>query len=131
MRRSNLTAVSSITAQISFAVGVMMFELLCSAPLFQADTADKLMRLNKKAKIPRPSKINPNISPELEGVLLRALQRKPHDCYATANVMLAALTPLIPKPVGMSLAVAAFLRQVFVAEHIKELQLREGLAGNA
>ncbi len=112
-----------------FAVGVMLFEVLCGARLFEGDDTDVVMRLNKRAKIPKPSKANPTISPALEAVMLRALERRAQDRYATAQEMLAALKPFMPKTPGMSLAVAALIRKVFMREHIQELQLREGLAG--
>ena len=114
-----------------FATGVMMFELLTGQRLFEADTADKMMRLNKRAKIPKPSKINPEIPPEVEAAMLRALERRPNDRYADGREMLAALDAHIPPPGGMPLAVAAMMRKVFLSEHIRELQLNEGLAGGS
>src|SRR6478735_5394120 len=39
-----------------FDLGVMMFEMLCGARLFDAEDADQAMRLNKRAKIPKPTK---------------------------------------------------------------------------
>ena len=110
-----------------FAMGVMMFEVLCGVPLFEATTTDKLIRLNKKAKIPKPSKINPNIPPELEAVMLHALRRKPSERFANGNEMLSALEPFIPATNGMPLAIAALIRQAFLQEHIQAIQLKEGL----
>ncbi len=112
-----------------FSVGVMIFELLCGNKLFEADSTDKVLRLNKRAKIPRPSKVNPDISPELEEIMLWALERRPDERIGSAREMLAALGRFIPVRSGMSLAVAALMRKAFLGEHIQELQLREGLAG--
>ncbi|MBC7793630.1 MAG: protein kinase [Clostridia bacterium] len=114
-----------------FAMGVLMFETLCNMRLFDGEDADKIMRLNKKAKIPRPTKINPAIPQGLEDLLLKALERKPNDRFANARAMYFALRPFIPEPQGMPLAVAAMVRKVFLREHIQELQLREGLAGSS
>ncbi len=112
-----------------FAVGVMLFEILTGERLFVGDDQDKVMRLNRRAKVPKPSKINPAIVPELEAVMLRALERKPDDRYGNAAEMLQALRPFLPMATDMRLAVAALVRKVFLREHIQELQLREGLAG--
>lgn len=112
-----------------FAMGVMLFEVLCRERLFSGTDTDKIMRLNKRAKIPRPSKVNPEIEQPLEAVLLRALDRRPTERYQSARDMLEALTPFLPDPAGMGLAIAALMRKVFLREHIQELELREGLAG--
>ncbi len=114
-----------------FAVGVMLFEMLTGTRLFEADSADKMMRLNKRAKIPKPSSLNPSITSELESVMLKALERKPEDRFQSAREMLSALGRFIPAPVGMPLALAALMRKIFLPEHIQELQLREGLSGSA
>ncbi len=112
-----------------FAMGVMMFETLCGARLFEAGNAEASMRLNKRARVPRPSKLNPAITPALEKVMLRALEKRPQDRFATGRAMLAALHPLLPKTAGMKLAVASFMRHLFLAEHLEEVKLQEGLAG--
>ncbi|MBI5508727.1 MAG: protein kinase [Deltaproteobacteria bacterium] len=112
-----------------FAVGVMLYEVLTGERLFVGDDTDKVMRLNRRAKVPRPSKVNPAISPELEAILLKALERRPQDRYETAGEMLQALQPMLPAASDMSLGVAALVRKVFLREHLSELQLREGLAG--
>ena len=114
-----------------FSVGVMMFEMLTGTRLFDGDDADAVLRLNRRAKIPKPSKLNPNISAGLERALLKALERKPQDRYGSGREMLEALHDYIPAPAGMRLAVASMMRRVFLGEHIAELQLREGLAGRS
>lgn len=112
-----------------FALGVMMFEVLTGQRLFDGANQGKIMRLNKKAKIPRPSKINPQISPALESVILKALERKPQDRFRSARAMAEALASCTPMRDGLPIAVASLMRMVFLQEHIKELQLREGLSG--
>ncbi|MFC1609414.1 protein kinase [Myxococcota bacterium] len=112
-----------------FSTGVMLYEIICGARLFSGADTNKVMRLNRRAKIPKPSKANPNISPRLEEVMLRALERRPNDRFSNASKMLEALGPFLPEAKDMSLAVAALMRKVFLKEHVQELQLREGLAG--
>jgi serine/threonine-protein kinase len=112
-----------------FATGVMLYEILCGERLFEGTDTDKIMRLNKRAKIPRPTKANPHIPAALEEIMLRALERRPEDRFRSARAMLGALGSYLPDPKGMSLAVAALMRKVFLREHMQELQLREGLAG--
>ncbi len=114
-----------------FSTGVMMFEIFTGQRLFDGSDQNKILRLNKKAKIPRPSKLNPAIPPGLEAVILRALERKPEDRFQSAREMRDALMPFSPDPSGMPLAIASLMRMVFLQEHIQELQLREGLNGSA
>ncbi len=112
-----------------FAVGVMMWEMLCGQRLFAGTDQDQVMRLNARAKIPRPSKVNPYIDGELEAVVLKALERRPADRFPSAREMLAELKPCLASHASMTLAVAALMRKAFLREHIQEMQLREGLAG--
>lgn len=114
-----------------FALGVMMFEILCGERLFDGEDMDQVLKQNRKAKIPKPSKLNAEILEGLEAVMLKALERKPADRFPNARAMYAALRPFVPDPAGMPLAVAALIRKVFLAEHIQELQLREGLSGQS
>lgn len=114
-----------------FALGVMMFETLCNTRLFEGDSTDKVMRLNKKAKIPEPRSINPQIPEALEAIMLRALERDPVDRFPTLAEMLTAMNDFLPNAEGMQLAVAALLRKLFWREYMQELQLREGLKGFA
>jgi serine/threonine-protein kinase len=112
-----------------FATGTMLYEVACGGKLFSGTDTDKIMRLNRRAKIPKPSKANPDIQPALEAVMLKALERRPDDRFQDAREMLAALEPFLPSSSSMSLGMAAFTRKVFLKEHVQELQLREGLAG--
>ncbi|MBI3178476.1 MAG: protein kinase, partial [Deltaproteobacteria bacterium] len=112
-----------------FAVGVMLWETLCGQRLFAGTDSDHVMRLNARAKITRPSKVNPDIDADLESVVLKALERRPADRFASAREMLVELQPYLPSHASMTLAVAALMRKAFLREHMQELQLREGLAG--
>lgn len=114
-----------------FAVSVMMFEILCGVRLFEGDSVEQIIKLNRRAKIPKPSKINPAIPKELEALILKGLQRRPEDRFSSGREMFNALIPLLPDPAMMPLAVAALMRKVFLSEHIQELQIKEGLAGTS
>jgi len=106
-----------------YAIGVILFEMLCSVRLFGANTADEMMRLNKKGRVPRLTKLNPTIPEELERVIMKALERNPKDRFATGGEMLSALQNFLPSSSVMPLAVASLLRQAFVRELWQELQI--------
>jgi serine/threonine protein kinase len=45
---------------------------------------------------PAPRQINPDLSPEIEAVLLQALRKMPQERYRTGNALIAALEGVIP-----------------------------------
>jgi eukaryotic-like serine/threonine-protein kinase len=68
-----------------YAVGVMLYEMLTGEMPFQG--ANPLVVMNDRLlndPIP-PREINPQISPELQEIVYRALERKPENRYASAR----------------------------------------------
>lgn len=112
-----------------FALGAMMFEMLCGVHLFDAKDPDQALKLNRKAKVPKPSKYNPSIPAGLEKVILKALERRPEDRFQSCQAMLDALEPYFGKPHNMRLATASLMRTLFLREHMKETQLHQSLSG--
>jgi serine/threonine-protein kinase len=68
-----------------YAVGVMLYEMLTGRPPFQGDNAFAIMneRLLNYPKPPR--EIDPSISPHLQEIIYRALERDPANRYANAR----------------------------------------------
>jgi serine/threonine protein kinase len=58
-----------------FAVGITLWEMLCSRKLFSAKNDLAVLKLIQTTKIPAPSSINPNVSPELDEIVLKALSQ--------------------------------------------------------
>ncbi|HEY8432973.1 MAG TPA: serine/threonine-protein kinase, partial [Sandaracinaceae bacterium] len=68
-----------------FALGVVLWELLAFQRLFRRDTpAETLVALMSETIVP-PSKISPLAPPELDPIVLRALERDPDQRYPTAR----------------------------------------------
>jgi serine/threonine-protein kinase len=81
-----------------WALGVVMYELLTSRRLFDArEDQDTLTRV-RKLPIPRPSRANPRVPPELDDIVMRALEREPHRRWQTADDMRAAIHRVIAQP---------------------------------
>jgi hypothetical protein len=74
-----------------YAVGVILYELLCGAPPFAADTeaATALARLHRDPA--RPSDVAPDVDPALEEIALKALAREPAGRYQSATELRDAL----------------------------------------
>ena len=75
-----------------FALGVIAHELLCNRPLFQGrDEMDTLYRL-RDMPIPLPSRTNPQVPPEIDHIVMTALDRDPDKRWQRATAMRQALT---------------------------------------
>jgi serine/threonine protein kinase len=74
-----------------YALGSVLYEMLTGLPPHIADTPYEVASLVLTAPIAPPSQRNPAIWPELEQALLRSLNRKPDDRYATATSFAEAL----------------------------------------
>ena len=70
-----------------YAVGAMLYEMLTVQPPFTGP--NPLAVMNERLLIdPKPAReLNPEISPEIEEILFRALERDPRNRYSTAHEM--------------------------------------------
>jgi eukaryotic-like serine/threonine-protein kinase len=70
-----------------YALGAMLYEMLTGQPPFTGPNPLAVMN-ERVLNDPKPAReLNPEISPELEEVLLRALEREPRHRYSTAAEM--------------------------------------------
>ncbi|MCB9562311.1 MAG: serine/threonine protein kinase [Kofleriaceae bacterium] len=67
-----------------FAVGIILWEMFTGRRLFFGDTDYQTVELVRQARVPSIAAINPEIEPELEGVVRKALARDPDDRYQSA-----------------------------------------------
>ncbi len=75
-----------------FAVGIIMWELFTGRRLFYGETDYQTVELVRQAKVPSIAALNPEIEPEIEQVVRKALARDPEDRYQTANDLGDALS---------------------------------------
>ena len=67
-----------------FAVGILLYEMLTGKRLFYGETDYQTVELVRNAKIPPLRPQNPQVEPELEDVVRKALARRAEDRYGSA-----------------------------------------------
>jgi serine/threonine protein kinase len=75
-----------------FGLGVIAHELLTGRPLFHAKDDADTMTLLRALPIQPPSRWNPDVSDDLDDIVLTALQRTPELRWQSATAMRTALT---------------------------------------
>jgi len=78
-----------------FAVGIILWELFTSRRLFYGDTDYQTVELVRQARVPSIAALNPEIEPELEQVVRKALARDPDERYQSANDLGDALAQFL------------------------------------
>jgi serine/threonine protein kinase len=68
-----------------YALGVMLYEMLTGKTPFQGPNPFAIMNDRLMNNPIPPREVNPEISPEVQEVIYRALEREPQNRYSTAN----------------------------------------------
>jgi eukaryotic-like serine/threonine-protein kinase len=78
-----------------FALGTVLYESVCLRRLFKADTHTATMLKVRAAKVPRLTDVVPEVPPELDRIVHKALARNPADRFATAQQLEESLHKLL------------------------------------
>src|SRR5215211_1168557 len=73
-----------------YSFGIVLYELVVGRVPFSADTPFAIIHDQIYRPLPRPSSIDPEISPAIDAVLEKALAKTPSERYATATEMVDA-----------------------------------------
>jgi eukaryotic-like serine/threonine-protein kinase len=77
-----------------YALGVVLYEMVTGQRPFQGRTLQELTLTITSGRFPLPSLLDPDLSPELEQILLRALARNREERFSHAGLMADALRTL-------------------------------------
>ena len=78
-----------------FSLGIVLYELLTGRRLFKAKTRDETLARVRRGEVPSPRAYRPEISEDLEAILLHSLAPRRKDRYASAAEMLDAINRLM------------------------------------
>jgi len=78
-----------------FSLGIVLFEALTLRRLFKSSTEVETLLRVRRARIPRPRLIQPDIPVALEKIVIKALALKPSNRYQTAAELQQALDEML------------------------------------
>lgn len=77
-----------------YSLGIVLYEMLTGYTPFDADTPLAILMKHLHDPLPLPSKLDPDLPPSLEQVVLKSLSKSPADRYQSAQEMASALQEL-------------------------------------
>jgi serine/threonine-protein kinase len=78
-----------------FAVGIILWEILAGRRLFLGESDFQTVKMVQQAAIPALAGFHPDVPPELESIVARALARDPDKRYQTARDLARDLTAFL------------------------------------
>jgi TonB family protein len=92
-----------------FAVAAVLFEMLAGRKLFSGDSEMSILEQVREGRVSPPSQWNDEVTPEIDRIVAKGLQKDPGDRYQTAAEMAkdieAVLYSLRPTPTSADLAI--------------------------
>jgi serine/threonine-protein kinase len=78
-----------------FAVGILLWEMLTGKRLFYGDTDYQTVELVRQSRVPAIRPLNPDVDPDLEAVVRKALARDPRDRFQQAADLQDAIAQVL------------------------------------
>ena len=98
-----VTAVSDL-----YSIGVMLYEVLTGRVPFEGESAVAVAMKQVSQMPQRPSSIQPRVSPALDAVVMRALEKDPGQRFQSADAFIAALDQAMREPGGAGRGTTSF-----------------------
>jgi serine/threonine-protein kinase len=101
-----------------FALGIVLWEMLTGGRLFEGDSDVAVLRAVQQSAIAPPARLNPDVPPELDAIVMRALERDPATRYQTAQELERALASFVLQHAKSidDTDLGAYLRTLFADE---------------
>ncbi|HEV7427779.1 MAG TPA: TonB family protein [Thermoanaerobaculia bacterium] len=92
-----------------FALATVLFEMLTARKLFGGDNELSILEQVREARVTAPSQYNDEVTPQIDAIVLKALQKDPANRYQTAGEMQRDLDAVLynfkPTPTSADLAI--------------------------
>jgi TonB family protein len=92
-----------------FALATVLFEMLTARKLFSGDNELSILEQVREARVAAPSQFNDEVTPQIDAIVLKALQKDPANRYQTAGEMQRDLDAILysfkPTPTSADLAI--------------------------
>jgi serine/threonine protein kinase len=95
-----------------YALGVMMFEMVTGRLPFENDSALAVALAHVRERAPRPRKYNPEVSPRLELIIEKCMEKDPANRYASVQELKHDLIGCFSKETNQSLPVPVLEQQL-------------------
>ncbi|HVV15811.1 MAG TPA: serine/threonine-protein kinase [Polyangia bacterium] len=117
-----------------FSLGIVLHELLTLQPLFEGDNHQITFYRVLNMEIPPPSQVRPEIPPELDRIVLKALERERDKRYQSAQDMARDLDAFLASQAFRSEDAIAFVQELaglIAARQPPEIPSFDQLSGRA
>jgi serine/threonine protein kinase len=81
-----------------YSIGVLLYEALTGRVPFEGESAVAVAMKQVSQTPQRPSTLNPRVSPALDAVVMRALEKEPGQRFQSADAFIAALDQAMREP---------------------------------
>jgi TonB family protein len=92
-----------------FALATVLFEMLTGRKLFTGDNELSILEQVREARVTLPSEFNEEVTPEIDKIVVKALQKDPANRYQTAGEMERDINAILytfrPTPTSADLAI--------------------------
>jgi serine/threonine-protein kinase len=101
-----------------FATGTVLWEILARRRLFKHASKLMMLKMISEGHAPPPSKMNPDVPPEIDAICLKALRKLPSERYATALELSTAIDEyLVTAGIASSVVqIGEYMEEVFSAD---------------
>jgi eukaryotic-like serine/threonine-protein kinase len=79
-----------------YSLGITLFEVLTGDPPFRGSSPDDLLKKHLTGQVPEPSAFNPNVTPEMDRMILKMLSKRAAKRQQDAHEVLAEFRNLKP-----------------------------------